>query len=79
MVWILRLLSDLGITTLMVVDVFRDSQSTIHIAKNLAFHERTKHIEVGRHFVQDALKSGVINLLSISTSSQLANVFINLF
>ncbi|XP_019255297.1 PREDICTED: uncharacterized protein LOC109233898 [Nicotiana attenuata] len=73
--WVLRLLTELGVANLAPVDIYCDSQSAIHIAKNPVFHKRTKHIEVDCYFVRDALKSGVIALHSISTSLQVADIF----
>ena len=50
-----------------VVDVFCDSQSGIHLARNQTFHERTKHIDVKLLFVREILESGEVNLKKIST------------
>lgn len=41
--WIKQLLSDIGL--LHPELLYCDSQSTLYIAKNLVFHERTKHIK----------------------------------
>ena len=35
--------------------VFCDNQSTISIAKNLVHHDRTKHVEIDRHFIKEKL------------------------
>ncbi|XP_075098787.1 uncharacterized protein LOC142175706 [Nicotiana tabacum] len=40
--WLVRLLIDLSIFPPLPIDLFSDSQTTIHIAKNPDFHERTK-------------------------------------
>ena len=42
-----------------------DSQSVIHLAKNLVYHARTEHIQVRYHFIRSALEDGVWVLVKI--------------
>lgn len=49
--WLVRLLEDLSITPSFSVLVHSDSKAAIHIARNLVFHEITKHVELDCHFV----------------------------
>ncbi|XP_019266000.1 PREDICTED: uncharacterized protein LOC109243508 [Nicotiana attenuata] len=74
LVWVQRLLEELIVSCPDPIQVFCDSQTTIHIAKNPIFHERTKHIEVDCHFVRDKLHDGLITLHHISTHDQLADI-----
>lgn len=34
------------------IRLYSDSESVIHLAKNSAFHSRTKHIRIRYHFIQ---------------------------
>lgn len=72
--WLVRLLEELGVTTLKPLTLHCDNQSTIHIAKNPVFHERTKHIEIDCHFTRDKVMEGLIKLSYLPTRSQLADV-----
>jgi len=40
--------------------LFVDSQSAIHLGKNLTFHSRSKHIDVRYHWICDALDSKML-------------------
>lgn len=57
---IVRLLEELGIPKFKLVVLHCDNQSAIPIAKNLIFHERTKHIEVDCHFTRDKVLEGLL-------------------
>ncbi|KAK9059484.1 hypothetical protein SSX86_020186 [Deinandra increscens subsp. villosa] len=53
MIWVRRLLKELGVISDGLMRLYCDNQSAIHIAKNQVFHERTKHIEVDCHLIRD--------------------------
>lgn len=74
LVWLIRLLDELGVPFSKPIAVVCDNQSTRHIARNHVFHERTKHIEVGCHYVRHILQQGLISLHHIATQDQLANI-----
>jgi len=72
--WLSRLFSELGIPGITPILVKCDSQAAIYIAKNPVFHECTKHIELGCHFVREKLLVGLINLYHVKTKAQLADI-----
>ena len=55
--------------------LFCDNQATISIANNPVHHDRTKHVEVDRHFIKEKIESRTIWLMYVPTSQQVANVF----
>ncbi|KAA0037943.1 putative mitochondrial protein [Cucumis melo var. makuwa] len=48
--------------------------SAIDIANNPIQHDRTKHVEIDRHFIKERLDSGSISILYIPSSQQVADV-----
>ncbi|XP_019223762.1 PREDICTED: uncharacterized protein LOC109205501 [Nicotiana attenuata] len=74
LVWLCRLLEELTVPFAKPVEVFCDSKSSLHIARNHVFHERTKHIEVDCHFVRSKLQEGLNSLHHVATDNQLADV-----
>jgi len=49
-IWLQGLVNELGLTQ-GVLTVFCDSQSVTHLIKNNHYHDKTKHIDVKRHFI----------------------------
>ena len=51
LIWMTHLLEKLCFDVKLPMSMYCDNQATIHIAFNLVFHERTKHIEVDCHLI----------------------------
>ena len=54
-VWLQRLCSNMGLVQ-EAIRIDCDSQSAIFLAKNPAYHSKTKHIDVQHHFVRDMIE-----------------------
>jgi hypothetical protein len=73
-IWLARLLGDLLGRDARAVDLRVDSKSTLALAKNPIFHERSKHIRVKYHFIRGCLEEGSIKAGYINTKDQLADL-----
>ena len=51
-----------------------DNKSAISIAHNPMQHDRTKHIEVDRHFIKEKLDSGLIYTPYVSSQENLVDI-----
>ena len=67
--WILHLLQDLHVKHDKLVLLYCDNQAALHIAANLVFHERSKHIEVDCHVVRNKIINGTLKTFYISTKN----------
>uniref|UniRef100_A0A2N9IB75 Reverse transcriptase Ty1/copia-type domain-containing protein n=1 Tax=Fagus sylvatica TaxID=28930 RepID=A0A2N9IB75_FAGSY len=75
LLWLRWLLQDLGIDCSTAIPIHCDNRSAIQIAHNDVFHECTKHIEIDCHFVHHHLLQGTLQLHSVSSQDQLADIF----
>ncbi|PON60742.1 hypothetical protein PanWU01x14_150390 [Parasponia andersonii] len=69
-IWVQRLLEELGHKQ-EKISLFRDSQSTLHIARNLVFHSKTKHIGVQYHFIRVVVEDGRMDMKKIHNKENL--------
>ena len=67
MIWLQRFMEELGKKKDNNM-LYNDNQSDIHVAKNLAFHSKTKHIQLRYHFIRSVLEDGQLKLEKIHTS-----------
>jgi hypothetical protein len=53
-----------------------DTKSVLALAKNLIFHERSKHIRVRYHFIRGCLEEGSFKICYINTKDQLTDLLV---
>ena len=74
--WLKTFLNELGFN----VDcrLYSDSQSAIHLAKNSAFHSRTKHIKLRYHFIRTLFEESKLKLEKIEGKKNPADMMTKL-
>eukprot|EP00253_Pinus_taeda_P034930 PITA_34930 len=72
-VWLQRLCSSMGLVQ-GAIRIDCDSQSAIFLAKNLAYHSKTKYINVQYHFVRDMIEDKKVLLVKVDTLKNIADV-----
>jgi hypothetical protein len=54
--------------------IFEDNVGCIHISQNDCFHNRTKHVDIQWHFIQEAVERGEVCITHVPTDLQVADV-----
>ena len=72
--WLRLILEDLRIKVKGSIGLWCDNQSAISIAKSPVHHDRTKHVEIDRHFIKEKLEEGVFLLIYTPTNSQITDI-----
>jgi hypothetical protein len=73
--WLRRLLMELGLLEDKPVMLYCDNKAAINIINNLIQHDRTKHVEIDRHFIKDKLDDGIVCMPFVGTKEQITDVF----
>ena len=72
--WLRRLLTEIGFPPTRKSRLFCDNEAAISISENPVQHDRTKHVEVDRHFIKEKLEAGVIEFPFVRSEEQLADI-----
>ena len=71
LIWLKSIWEDLRIKCDEPMRLYYDNKSAISITHNLVQQDRTKHIEVDRHFIKEKLDSGLICTPYVSSQDNL--------
>ena len=73
--WLYQLLAEVSIKTSVLAKLWCDNQAALHIAPNIVFHKRTKHIEINCYFVREKIQLGLISTRYVKIVEQLGDIF----
>ena len=66
--WLNRILKELKKPVECPLRVYCDNKAAISIAHNPVQHDRTKHIEIDRHFIKEKIDAGIICIPFVPTT-----------
>ena len=78
-VWLHGILTEFRIHTSPTIDLYCDNQSTIKISSDPVQKQRTKHIEVHMHYIQELVHDRTFTLHYCPTEDQIAYIFTKSF
>ena len=73
LLWLKRIMDELSLQNENPMLLYYDNKSAIGIAHNPTHHDRTKHIEVVRHFIEETIEEGLVCIPYIISKGQLAD------
>jgi len=74
LLWLRTLLCDLGFEPKNAMQLYCDNRAAIDISQNPVQHDRTKHVEVDRHFIKEKVDANLISFPFVPTEDQLADI-----
>ena len=72
--WLRWLLTKIGFSPNRKSKLFCDNKAAISILENPVQHDRTKLVEVDRHFIKEKLEGGIIKFPFVRSEEQLADI-----
>lgn len=72
--WLTRLLKELGVAYKESVKLYCYNKVAINIAHNLVHHDRAKHVEIDRHFIEEKIENGSVCMVYLPTKQQVVDL-----
>jgi len=73
-IWIQKILVGLFGQMMDPIVIYSDNQSCVKLSENLVFHDRSKHIDICYHHLQDCVVKRIMMLHYILTEEQDADI-----
>ena len=67
-------MDEIGFSHTEACQLMCDNKAAIRISENPVQHDRTKHVEVDRHFIKEKLEGGIIELPFVRSEDQLTDI-----
>jgi transposase InsO family protein len=74
LLWIRKVLTELGFEPNNEMKLFCDNKAAIDISHNPVLHDRTKHIEIDKHFIREKIDSKIIEIPFVRSGEQIADM-----
>nr|XP_043639644.1 uncharacterized mitochondrial protein AtMg00810-like [Erigeron canadensis] len=78
-IWVQKILEELGVHKTRPVSIFCDSKAAIQIAANLVFHEKTKHFELDLFFIREKILLGIIETIKVTSEENSSDIFTKVY
>ena len=72
--WLRRLMKELRLVSQKTCQLFCDNKAANSISENPVQHNRTKHVEVDRHFIKENIEAGIVAFPFVKSEDQLADI-----
>jgi len=72
--WVKRVLEELRMPMKLPIRLHSDNMAAINMSHNPIQHDRTKHVEIDRHFIREKIDAKTIDLKYIPSKEQTADV-----
>lgn len=72
--WLRKLMMELCLFATKTCQLFCDNKAAISISENPVQHDRTKHVEIDRHFIKEKIEGKIVELPFVRSEDQLADI-----
>jgi len=72
--WIKKSITEIGFPPQLPSQLKCDNKAAISISENPVQHDRTKYVEVDKHFIKKKIEDNIIELPFVRSEDQLANI-----
>ena len=72
--WLRKLMAEIGFPRTEACKLLCDNKAAISISENPVHHDRTKHMEVDRHFIKKKVEGGLVELPFVQSEDQLTDI-----